>query len=313
MRVMNRHLRGARVLLAAAVLVAVAVAAIPGAAEAKHLTDWAEAEPVPNVNDPAAADGCPIESPDGLSLYIASTRGPGGDNDIWVATRSSQDDEFEAPTMLPEPVNSAAEDFCPTPLRGNYLLFVSTRGGTDAYGTVACGGGDIYLTRRSPATGQWQAPRNLGCAPVGPNGPGTEYGPSLVETDAGKVLFFSSGAALGGNTQDIYSSREQADGSFGPPEPVTELNSASHDDVMPNVSKDGREIVFASNRLGGQGDFDVYTSTRSSVVEPWSPAVNLGGAINTMGRETRPSLSWDGERLYFGRAGEIYVSHRTKQ
>ena len=56
----------------------VAMAAVtPGAAEAKHLTDWTQAEPVPNVNDPAAADGCPIESPDGRSLYIASTRGPG--------------------------------------------------------------------------------------------------------------------------------------------------------------------------------------------------------------------------------------------
>jgi hypothetical protein len=31
------------------------------------------------------------------------------------------------------------------------------------------------------------------------------------------------------------------------------------------------------------------------------------------GARQRPSLSWDGERLYFGRAGDIYLSQRTKR
>ena len=276
-------------------------------AHAKQYGDWSAATPVAAVNS-AATEGCPIEAPDGQSLYIMSTRGPGGDQDIWVATRAANG-QFGAPQMLPAPVNSDANDFCPTPLRGKWLLFVSDRGGTDAYGTPACGGGDIYLTRRSPSTGQWAAPRNLGCVTRGgPNGPGTEFGPSLVETDAGTLLFFSSGGALGSNTQDIYVSPRRADGSFGPRERVAELNSPS-DDVMPNVRKDGLEVVFASSRPGGAGDFDIWSSTRSSVFAPWSAPVNLA-AVNTSGRETRPALSWDGRRLYFGRSGDIYVSTR---
>ena len=79
--------------------------------------------------------------------------------------------------------------------------------------------------------------------PNGPNGPGTEFGPSLVETDAGTLLYYSSGGALGSNTQDIYVSAQRADGSFGQDEPVAELNTSS-DDVMPNVSKNGLEVVF---------------------------------------------------------------------
>ena len=69
------------------------------------------------VNTPAL-DGCPIQSPDGLSLYIASNR-PGGRGglDIWVATRSSTSSPWGAPTNLGEPVNSASDDFCPTPVR----------------------------------------------------------------------------------------------------------------------------------------------------------------------------------------------------
>ena len=59
------------------------------------------------VNTPAL-DGCPIQSPDDLSLYIASNR-PGGRGglDIWVATRSSTSSPWGAPTNLGEPVNSA--------------------------------------------------------------------------------------------------------------------------------------------------------------------------------------------------------------
>ena len=288
-----------------------AVAVVATAASGVVYDAWQTATPVAPVNS-GATEGCPIESPDGLSLYIMSTRGTGGDQDIWVATRESRDQAFGAPQELAEPVNSAANDFCPTPLRGNRLLFVSNRGGTDAYGTAACGGGDIYLTRRSTVTGEWSAPRNLGCIDDGgPNGTGTEYGPSLVETDAGTQLYFSSGGLVGGNTQEIYRSDRAADGTFGPPQPVTELNTGV-DDFMPNLRKDGLEIVFASNRSGGQGAFDIWTSTRSSVLDPWSVPVNVGTAVNTVAPETRPSLSWDGRRLYVGRAGDIYVSTRTR-
>lgn len=285
----------------------IGAAFVPAAHAAAQFGDWGSPQPVVAVNDPVAADGCPIESPNGNELYIASTRS-GGDNDIWVASRSSENDEFGAPVMLPEPVNSDAQDFCPTPLPGKGLLFVSTRGGTDAYGTAACGGGDIYLTRKSPATGEWSAPRNLGCAPNGPNGPGTEYGPSLVTTEAGTELFFSSGGAIGTGTQDIYVSEQRADGTLGARSLVSELNTAT-DDSMPNLRKDGLEIVFASTRAGGTGSFDIWTSTRSSVFDTWSAPVNVT-VVNTAAPETRPSLSWDGERLYLGRAGEIYVSHR---
>ena len=261
------------------------------------------------MNSPAT-EGCPIESPNGMQLFLMSTRGAGGDQDIWVATRDATDQPFGTPQQLPAPVNSAANDFCPTPLRGNWLLLVSDRGGVDAHGTPACGGGDMYLTRRSPASGEWSAPQNLGCvSDGGPNGPGTEFGPSVVETDAGTQLFFSSGGAMGTNTQDIYVSNRRTDGTFGARALVTALATAS-DDAMPNVRKDGLEIVFASNRPGGAGAFDIWSATRSSVFDSWGTPVNLGVAVNTGGAETRPSLSWRADRLYFGRSGEILVSTR---
>jgi hypothetical protein len=57
---------------------------------------------------------------------------------------------------------------------------------------------------------------------------------------------------------------------------------------------------------------DIYASTRTSTADAWSNLVNVGGRVSTSAAETRPSLSGDGERLHFGRLGEIYVSTRTK-
>jgi WD40-like Beta Propeller Repeat len=112
--------------------IAAATLSLAGAALAMHFSPWATAQKIDEIggnsselNTPAV-DGCPIQSPDGLSLYMASNR-PGGRGglDIWMATRSSTSAPWGAPQNLREPVNSAADDFCPTPVGKGGLFFVS--------------------------------------------------------------------------------------------------------------------------------------------------------------------------------------------
>ncbi len=275
---------------------------------------WQLATPVVEVNSPVA-DGCPIEAPDGLSLYIASVRpGTFGGNDIWAADRLSKDQPWGTPLNLGAPVNTAFADFCPTPLDGRWLMFVSERPGEGTCNSGA-GRGDIYLIRQNAAFG-WSEPRHLGCieSGTGPNSVGAEFSPSLVKTKQGTFLYFSSTSS--GN-HDIYMSRQKPDGNFEAPVPVTELNT-EFDDRMPNVSSDGLEVVFSSTRptdangTAAFGSFDVYVSTRASTADPWSAPVNLGPNVNTAGSETRSTISADLKRLYFGRDGEIYSSTRHK-
>ncbi len=109
---------------------------------------------------------------------------------------------------------------------------------------------------------------------------------------------------------DIYVSRLRPDGTFEPATRVNELSTVGTADFMPNVSRNGLEIVFNSNRTGTIGGQDVYTATRASTADPWSTPVNLGPNVNTTGNETRASLSADGFRLHFGRDGDVYVSTR---
>jgi len=115
---------------------------------------------------------------------------------------------------------------------------------------------------------------------------------------------------------EIYVS-QGAGGGFGPAVAVGALNGATSNDIQPNVRKDGREVVFSSNRAGGQGDQDIWVSSRASTSDQWATPVNLGSAVNTGAAESRPSLSWDAEQLLFGRApgpegsSDIYVTTRV--
>ncbi len=286
----------------------VAMMLMADVAGAKTFGPWASPQKIDEVggnsselNTPAV-DGCPIQSPDGLSLYMASTRPGGlGGIDIWVAHRASAGDPWGAPENLGEPVNSTADDFCPTPIRGGGLFFVSREALPGS-----CGMGDIYFTKFKPGRG-WREPVNLGCGPTGPNSALDEMGPSYVEIPGRDQLYFSSGP-------EIYMSERSKDGTFGPSTAVAELNSPASD-IQPNIRKDGLEIVFASNRREGT-DQDLYTATRKSVTKPFSAPVSLDVLNTTTASETRPSFSWDATQLLFGRAPgpegatDIYVTTR---
>ena len=122
----------ARRRLAAVAGVAIVCVVIAATARATHLAVWSAALKIDTINGNSAElnttslDGCPIQSPDGLSLYIASNRPGGlGGLDIWVANRASTTAPYGAPENLGEPVNSAADDFCPTPVGKKGLFFVS--------------------------------------------------------------------------------------------------------------------------------------------------------------------------------------------
>jgi hypothetical protein len=234
-------------------------------------------------------DGCPIESPDGHTLYLATDRFA-NQLDIWTASRAVGNGWHIEPLAFP--INTPAAEFCPTPLPGRQLLFVSTRANN-------CGGTgpnpDIYYTRQDHE-GNWLEPQPLSC---NVNSGGTEFSPSLVEAEGETMLFFSSGTP---QSQKIYVSFLEPDGTWRAAEEVIELNLLGSN-ARPNVRKDGLEIVWDSTRDGGPPQ--IYTATRSNVFEPWSNVTRLTtcplDCVNDPTEaQTRASLSRDGRRLYFG-------------
>jgi Tol biopolymer transport system component len=297
------------------VMMALAILIVLGATSvlaAPSYSDWdpaASLESIPGSSsevNTAFLDGCPILSRDGLQLYMASNRPGGvGNLDIWVTERTTRDGAFGAPVNMGAPINSEFNDFCPSPLRdGQGFIFVSNRPG-------GCGSADIYMTRYDPVDG-WQEPVNLGCDV---NSSADEAGPVLSFAESGPpTLYFSSTRPDGPGGGDLYMSKKTGDWSFGSAELVPGVNS-DYEDMQPSVRRDGRELVFASNRPGSMG-FDIWSVSRDSIADAWSAPINLGLNVNSTANETRPSISWDATMLLFGstRPGEgvsdIYYSTR---
>ena len=109
----------------------------------------------------------------------------------------------------------------------------------------------------------------------------------------------------------------RADGSFGPGVRLGYPINTEYDDRQPNVSQDGREIVFASDRPSSPDDtsgFDIFIAKRGFLLAPWRRVTNLSETVpfeTVATGETRPSLSFDGKRLYYG-SGGVWVSERDR-
>jgi len=68
----------------------------------------------------------------------------------------------------------------------------------------------------------------------------------------------------------------------------------------PYIAPDESFIIFDSVREDGQGRSDIYISYRAADGS-WGPAVNMGDKINTAHSEKNPSLSPDGQFLFFAK------------
>jgi hypothetical protein len=265
-----------------------------------------------------AQEGCPAISVDDRYLFMATNRGGAATGlDLWVSQRGSASEPWGAPVGLGAPVNTPANEFCPSPMPdGRTLLFVSNKPG-------GCGGGDIYYTTWL-GDYRFSEPVNLGCHI---NSAGEEASPSLVvvepsrwqlyfsSTRAGGVLLEPQGEIVGDS--DIYVVDVGPAGFLGAPSLVPGVNT-TFDDFRPNVRRDGREIVFDSNRPGSQG-LDIWTASRATISQPWNAPTNVA-SVNSAGNETRPYLSSDGTHLYLGStrsdsegSADFYVATRVRQ
>jgi hypothetical protein len=232
-------------------------------------------------------DGCSSISPDGLTLAFNSFRT--GNQEIYLATRTSTAEGFGDPVMLPAPINGPGIDSCPTIVRGGELYFTSNRGDP----------GDIFVSRLGPKG--WSEPERLGPAV---NKVGTvEESASIYEDDQGReVIVFSRRPAgpLVGPGGKIYQSIDGAPATL-----VADGPHSSSSDNRPSVTHDGRTIFWDSLRSGTLG---VWYATRSNTSEPFGQANHL----SQIGPAIRPFVSWNGEILVVGKANDTQFSTREK-
>ena len=119
-----------------------------------------------------------------------------------------------------------------------------------------------------------------------------EYLPSLSADE--ELLVFSR---MIDRQEDLYFS-QWVDGHWTKAQPLNGVNTSRFNEAGHCISADGKTIVFTGcNMPGGLGSCDLYISYFRN--NTWSKPENLGAPVNTAGWESQPSLSTDGNVLYF--------------
>jgi hypothetical protein len=131
------------------------------------------------------------------------------------------------------------------------------------------------------------------------NGPALDGCP-FISRD-GKTFYMASNRPGGLGGIDIWvSTRASDDDAWGAPVNVgAPINSASND-FCPTIARDGHLFYFVSNRPGGCGGDDIYTSRLRS--QGWDAPENLGCQVNSAGNEASPMPlpeAGSGPVLYF--------------
>jgi Tol biopolymer transport system component len=214
---------------------------------------WSEPTVVESVSTREYDEVEPLLSPDGTHLYIMSDRPGGlGGPDIWVS--EWVDDDWSEPVNLGAPINSPFADHCLYFAGPDWgvAFWTSTRPG-------GFGGNDIWTAER--VDGVWQPAVNLG---PNVNSASTEHH-SLPSPD-GRSLYVTSLRPDGFGREDIYVTTRGPNGVWGPLVNLGSAVNSEGNDRCPAFSPDNSTFYFDSDRIGGEGDKDLWSVPYEAVV-----------------------------------------------
>lgn len=204
---------------------------------------------------------------------------------IYVATRVAPGAVFSAAAPVAG-INGTDSDGTPFLTKdGLTLFFHSTRAGGP-------GDRDIWQATRSALGEAWS---NVALVPVINSG-STDHLPFV--SDDGLVLLFSSNRSGGSGASDLWEARRTSTSvPFGVPAPLEGINTSS-DETSPQLSSNGLELYFSSDRPGGVGEHDIWVAKRSDISASFQ-APGLLPNVNTALDEFDPSLSPDEQELVY--------------
>jgi len=135
-------------------------------------------------------------------------------------------------------------------------------------------------------------PENLGSAI---NTSISEYWPSLTADDS--TLTFTTSNRKTNSQEDLFFSIRKG-GKWQNAIKIGSPINTPRSEGAQSISADGKTMVFtACLRPDGYGSCDLYISKKKG--NKWSTPVNMGPPINGKYKESQPSLSSDGKKVYF--------------
>lgn len=196
---------------------------------------------------------------------------------------------------LGEQINSTYDDYAPVvDAEEGVLIFTSRRfegNMNDVLDDDNYPYEDIFISRSVDSV--WQKPENIG------DHINTLYHDSNVGLSKdGSQLFIYKDS----NQGDIYESDLDENNEWTIPRVVGNHINTGYSETSVSLSPDGNVMFFASDRPGGHGGFDIWT-THKDRKGNWEEPVNMGDEINTPLDEDAPFIGFDGVTMYFSSDG----------
>ena len=245
---------------------------------------WQTAQPISIINS-YGNEGAPSLSADGNIMFFASCSDETGDYgtpdrkgygscDIFYSQKVNG--KWTKPRNAGPSINTANFESQPSfSSDGKELFFVRGilhRGAAKEY--------DIYVSKISD-DGKFTAPVKLG-----PNINTSQKEESVFIHPDNMTLYFSSEGHPGLGGLDIFMSKRQPNGEWGPAINLGyPINSFAEDNSL-LVNPGGKIAYFASNRAGGFGDLDIYLFDLPEDVRPEKITYVKGKIYNSKTKET---------------------------
>ncbi len=124
-----------------------------------------------------------------------------------------------------------------------------------------------------------------------------DYAPS-VSADGNTLIFQSNRDGK----FNLYLSKKNAAGEWSTPKSLDKINNfGTSSDLIggPTISYDGNVLYYFATFKGSHGNEDIWYSVREG--DDFGEPINAGPAINSKGYEGFPSISVDGNKIYFMR------------
>ncbi len=196
--------------------------------------------------------------------------------------------EWTTATAISNIINTPSHDACVGLSADGNQLFVY----------MPDNGGDIFVSNLIGKI--WGEPKSLG-----PSINSDAWEPCMSISADGKTIFFVSSRKGGTGGNDIYMSRKQSNGEFGPAFILSDKINTKENEFSPFIHPDGKTLYFSSMGYNSMGGYDIFSCTINiETGEILSTPVNVGYPINTTGDEINFVWSADNKRAYFSSVRE---------
>lgn len=203
---------------------------------------WKTAKPLEGYINTSANEGTMSVTPDDKTIYMTQCADRNG-CELWISEKNG--DKWGIPRNLGNIVNTVGWDAQPTIAPdGKTMYFVSNRAG-------GLGLKDIWKSVFED--GKWSAPENLG---PNINTPYEDEAP-FIHFD-GQTLYFSSNGHPGFGEKDLFFSRMDENGKFGPAVNLGYPINTKDEEFGMIVDRSGKLAYYSSDRPEGFGGLDIY-------------------------------------------------------